>query len=855
MKKKLCIGILAHVDAGKTTLSEAMLYTCGSIRTLGRVDHQNTYLDSNRMERERGITIFSKLARFSYKDTDFVLLDTPGHVDFSAETERTLSLLDYAILVISAGEGVQSHTRTLWQLLTHYGVPTFIFVNKTDISGQSTEETEADLQKHLCGGCISINCENRDEKLALLNETFLESFLSEEPIDDTMIAEAIAERTLFPCFFGSALRLKGIDDLLLALDRYTLCPEYSSSHFAARVYKIQRVGSTRLTFMKLTGGGLNVRDELTYKGEDGREYKEKIAQIRLYSGEKYTQVDSAKAGEICAVIGLSASYAGLGMGAEQNSSTPLLEPVLSYCIRLPIGCDPVLYFPKLKQLEEEEPSLHLYFNEEHSQIEARLMGEIQMDLLASLVKERFGIDCTFDAGKILYKEKAASKAVGIGHFEPLRHYAEVQVLIEPQPSGSGLVIDNRLAAYDLDINWQRLILSHLYGEDLRGVRICAPLTDTKITLIAGKAHLKHTEGGDFREATLRAVRQGLMRAGCELLEPYYRFCLELPSVSVGRAMADLQSKHAEFRIESTDPERSVIIGNAPVSTLHDYQKEVLSYTKGEGKLSFLSLSYEKCHNEEQIVSQIGYDPTADLLRPCHSVFCAGGAGFTVPWDEVEQHKHLDAGIDPRASEEVILSVRHLAKKYSLSDEDLEAIMLREFGPIKRRRYSEPKSVSVGNTEKPRKKPLPQQHLLIIDGYNVIYAWEHLAEIAAYDLAKARDLLMDTLSNYVGFTKTEVLLVFDAYLVDGMGSQFTRDGYTVVFTKEDETADSYIEKQMSKLGPNYNIRLVTADRLLQFSAVHSGISRMTPMEFEDEIIRVGNEIREFVKKLSQNENIT
>ena len=850
MQKKLCIGILAHVDSGKTTLSEAMLYTCGSIRSLGRVDHGNTYLDNNRMERERGITIFSKLARFTYKETDFVLLDTPGHVDFSAETERPLSLLDYAVLVISAADGVQSHTRTLWQLLQHYKIPTFIFVNKTDISGQDPITIEKDLQKHLSGSCIWMEDSSRDEKLAMVSEDFLECFLSETPIDDDLIAQAVIQRQLFPCYFGSALRLKGVEELLSALDRFTYLPVYPNDRFGAAVYKIQRVGSLRLSFMKVTAGKLSVRDEVVYQGQDGKTYAEKISQIRLYSGEKFEQVDTVYAGDICAVVGLSSSYAGLGLGSEQNTSTPLLEPVLSYSIHLPKDCDPVQFFPKCKQLEEEEPSLHLYYNEEYGQIEIRLMGEIQMDLILGLIKERFDIECTLDAGKILYKEKAASKAVGIGHFEPLRHYAEVQVLIEPQPKGSGIIIDNKLAVYDLDTNWQRLILSYLYGEDHRGTRICAPLTDTKITLVAAKAHLKHTEGGDFREATLRALRQGLMRAGCSLLEPYYEFRLEIPAGNLGRAMADLQMKGAEFSVQSTSEEIAVICGKCPVISLHDYQKEVLSYTKGQGRIAFVSQEYAPCHNEEQIVQEFGYDPTSDLIRPCHSVFCSGGAGFTVPWDEVEKYKHLDAGLNLGEKQTFIPTVKQLAKKYELSDEDLEAIMLREFGPIKRRKYSEPRGVSVEKTSKPKKPFPPQKQLMIIDGYNVIYAWQNLSEIANYDLDKSRQMLMDILSNYVGYTKQEVLLVFDAYLVkDGMGSDFIKDGYRVVFTKEDETADAYIEKVMAKLGPNYNIRVVTADRLLQFSAVHSGISRMTPKELEDEIIRVGNEITEFIKKLT------
>ena len=617
------------------------------------------------------------------------------------------------------------------------------------------------------------------------------------------------------------------------------------------MYKIKRVGSLRLTYLKLTSGHLTCRDEIHYTDAQGNTYSEKVSQIRLYSAEKFEQVETAEAGQICAVCGLSGTYAGQGLGVENDLNSPLLDPVLSYRLCLPEGCDPILYYTKLKQLEEEEPSLHMCYNDELSQIELRLMGQIQIDLLKELIRERLGIECSFDAGKILYKEKISQKALGIGHFEPLRHYAEVQLLLEPAPAGAGLIFENRLAVYDLDTNWQRLILSNLYEKDHRGILTGALLTDTKITLVAGKGHLKHTEGGDFREATLRAVRQGLMRGGCTLLEPFYRFRLELPEGSVGRAMADLQTKCCEFHVEEACDGRCTVTGRGPVATLHDYTKDVISYTRGTGSLSLVSDGYSPCHNADEVIGAMGYDPCADRENPPHSVFCAGGAGFVVPWDEVEQHKHLDVGIQSQNPEEFIPKVRHLQKKYELSDEDLEQIMLREFGPIKRRKYSEPRGVSVATKSERKKSVAPQKHMIILDGYNVIYAWESLAEIASYSLEKAREALCDILSNYVGYTKTELLLVFDAYLVkDGMGSSYQKDGYTVVFTKEDQTADAYIEKQMATLGPNYNIRVVTADKLLQYSAVHSGISRMTPMEFEEEIRRVGKEIREFIEQLAQ-----
>ncbi len=857
MKKKLTIGILAHVDAGKTTLSEAMLYLCGKIRTVGRVDHRNTYLDTNAVERERGITVFSKQARFSTSVCDFILLDTPGHVDFSAEAERTLTLLDYAVLVVSAADGVQNHTRTLWQLLAYYNVPTFLFVNKTDISIKLAEETEEELARTLSPRCVAFheaqNDGERDEKLAMADEEFLEIFSSGEAIADEEIALAVSERRLFPTLFGSALRLTGVEHLLHTLDRFTLLPLYENTKFGARVYKIARDGNTRLTYLKVTGGCLRARDEISYLRTDGQLMREKVNQLRLYSGEKFEQVDSAAAGEICAVVGLSATFIGQGLGFESNAGRPVLEPVLSYRIVLPDGCDPMLYFPKLKELEEEEPSLHLCWNNELGQIEARLMGEVQIELLHRLILDRFGIDCTFDSGKILYKEKPAARALGIGHFEPLRHYAEVQLLIEPRPAGSGLSFDVHLPPNTLDLNWQRLILFNLYEKVHRGTLIGAILTDAKITLVAARAHLKHTEGGDFREATLRAVRQGLMQSGCILLEPYYKFRIDLPSSFVGRAMSDLQMRAATFEIESTVGEQTVITGRAPVATLHDYPRELISFTRGEGHISCTSDGYEPCHNQEQIVASANYDPTADLENTPHSVFCEHGAGIVVPWNEVEAYKHLDADISlTDTAERILPAPRKLANKYQLSDDEIEALMLRSFGPIRRRQYGE-KRVNAAKDEKkrPHKKPLPQKQMVIVDGYNVIWAWDSLREVAEFSLEKARETLMDILSNYVAFTKTELTLVFDAYLVpDGAGSEILHDGYRIVYTKENQTADAYIERMMHELGPNYNVRMVSGDKLLQFSAVHSGILRVTAAEFEAEIISVGEEIADFIKKLSQ-----
>ena len=859
MKKKLTIGILAHVDAGKTTLSEALLYRAGVLRTLGRVDHKNTFLDMNDVERERGITIFSKQARFSTNQCDYVLLDTPGHVDFSAETERTLSLLDYAVLLVSATDGVQNHTRTLWHLLEHYRVPTLLFVNKCDVSIRRQEEIAEEISALLSPCCVPFyergTKAELDEALALVHEELLERFLSGEPIGDGEIASLVSDRRLFPILFGAARQLDGVDFLLDALDRYTLSPLYDNECFGAKVYKIARVGNDRLTYLKLTGGCLSTRDELTYFSADGKKMTEKISRIRLYSGDKFEQVDRVLAGEICTVMGLSATWAGQGLGNEADTGKPILEPVLSYRILLPPDCDVARFYPKLKELEEEEPSLHLSWNTDLQQIEARLMGDIQIDLLKRTVSERFSIDCELDAGNILYQEKIAKTAIGIGHFEPLRHYAEVQLLLEPQPKGTGLIFDTRIPESELDTNWQRLILSHLYEKQHRGILIGATLTDTKITLVAGKAHQKHTEGGDFRQATLRAVRHGLMTAGCVLLEPFYRFRLEVPDGCVGRAMSDLQARSASFATEESKNGLTVITGRAPVSKLRDYARAVPEYTRGQGRLFCVSDGYEPCEDQDAVVAGFGYDPVADPENPPHSVFCAHGAGFVVPWNEVESYKHLDADISLQdTSVTPIPQKSSLAKRYDLSDEELEAIMLREFGPIKRRRYSEPKSNAAdGQKKRTPKKSLPQKHMLIVDGYNVIYSWENLNQIAKFSLEKAREALMDILSNYVAFTKTELVLVFDAYLVkDGVGTEFVHDGYRVVFTKENQTADTYIEQMMHELGPNYNIRMVSGDKLLQFSAVHAGILRMTAKEFEDEVISVGNEITEFIRKLTESQ---
>lgn len=862
MGKRLTVGILAHVDAGKTTLSEALLYTCGRIRSLGRVDHGNTYLDTDPLERERGITVFSKQARFSYGDTDFILLDTPGHADLSPETERTLSLLDYAVLVISAADGVQTHTRTLWGLLEHYGVPTFIFVNKCDLAIRLRTELEGEISRVLSSACVvfdpDASREELDERLALANESLLNAHLEGEEIGDDYISYLISARELFPVVFGSALRLEGVEQLLSVLDTYTLPREYPSDSFGASVYKISHLSGTRLTYMKIMSGVLNVKDLIPYRSATGEAVSEKVNQIRLYSGERYEQVNSVSAGEICAVVGLSATYSGQGLGICRDSAAPLLDPVLSYRIALPHGSDVSSCYLRLKELEEEEPSLHLYYNSELSQIEARIMGEMQTDIIKRLIHDRLGIDCELDAGRILYKEMIRERAIGIGHFEPLRHYAEVQVLLEPLPRGSGLIIDDRVPSDTLALNWRRLILSCLSEKAHRGVLTGALLTDTRITLVAGKAHLKHTEGGDFRQASSRAVRQGLMKGGCVLLEPYYLFRLEIPSGNVGRAMSDLQRRSAELSVESANEEFTTITGRAPVSTLHGYATEVAAYTAGAGRLSCISDGYDECHNADEVIAERDYDPEADLANPPHSVFCANGAGFVVNWREVDERKHIDVELDADGALSVsgmIPSTSSIAKKYEIDPDELEALMLREFGPIRRKKYGEPKIIGEKDRDtKKRSKKLqaPSESMTIIDGYNMIYAWDVLKEISDFSLEKARTTLIDLLTNYSAYTGERLTLVFDAYLVrDGIGSDTTHDALRVVYTREDQTADAFIERMMHELGPNYRIRVVTGDRLVQFAAVHSGISRMTVAEFTREILDISNEITEFTRRLAEN----
>ncbi len=860
-KKKLVVGILAHVDAGKTTLSEALLYLSGRIRKLGRVDHGDTFLDTNPLERERGITIFSKSARFSTDRLDVVLLDTPGHVDFSAETERTLQVLDYAILVVSATDGVQNHTLTLWQLLRTYHVPTFVFINKIDLENPGEAALAGQLAERLDPACFACftgeDSSARAERLASLSDELMEAFFDGEDPDDGVIAELVAGRKLFPCFFGSALRMSGVEEFLDGLARWTLQPSYPEA-FGARVYKISRDSTTsghgaRLTWMKITGGALNVRDGLRCRTPDGAVLTEKAAQLRLYSGEKYTQTDTVTAGEIVCVVGLTGTFAGEGLGDEPDASRPVLEPVLNYRVNLPPGCDVRLFYPKLKQLEEEDPALHLVWREETREIHAQLMGEVQTEVLTRLIRERFGVEASFDAGRILYKETIRKPVEGIGHFEPLRHYAEVHLLLEPLPPGSGMVFDTRCPDSMLARNWQSVILSHLWAKVHCGVLTCSPLTDMKITLVAGRAHQVHTDGGDFREAAWRAVRQGVMSAESVLLEPIWRFTLTLPSAQVGRAANDLTLRGAEFVLGDSDGLTTVVTGRVPAASLGDYAREVQTYTRGEGRLSVAFDGYAPCHNADEVIAAIGYNPEGDLANTPHSIFCGHGAGFVVPWNRVREYMHItsyparDRSADADDDAPLLPSAKKLAGRYDLSDDELEAIMTREFGPIKRRQYKEPVRVVAQGRERTAK---PVRRVLIIDGYNVIFQWESLRELAKDDLSHARDRLMDLLANYVAFTKTEVTLVFDAYHVPNSQSRsYDRDGYHVVYTSQDETADAFIERKAHELGPSYSVRVVTSDRLIQVSALAAGVARMSAREFEEEILRISAEITEFIQKLT------
>ena len=883
-EKQITMGILAHVDAGKTTLSEGILYTCKAIRKLGRVDHQDAFLDTNTLERNRGITIFSKQAECTLGEFGMTFLDTPGHVDFSAEMERTLQVLDYAILVISGADGVQGHTETLWRLLSRYQIPVFLFINKMDQPGTDREALLAEVKEKLDANCVEFSADQTDEEwkeqVAVCDEQVMEAYLEGEEISREQIRQMIRERKLYPCYFGSALKMTGVeeflDDLKLRI-RETSYPET----FGAKIYKITRDNQgERLTHMKITGGTLKVKSVLSNgrPGETGEGiWQEKVNQIRIYSGEKYTMVSEVKAGTVCAVTGLTATYPGQGLGSEQASDMPVLEPVLSYRIGLPTEVNVHQALLQLRQLEEEEPLLHIVWNETLGEIYAQVMGEVQIEILKSLIKERFGMAVTFDEGNIVYKETILEPVEGVGHFEPLRHYAEVHLLLEPGETGSGLTFTTDCSEDVLDRNWQRLILTHLEEREHKGVLIGAPITDMKITLLTGRAHIKHTEGGDFRQATYRAVRQGLRKAKSQLLEPYYEFRLEVPSEQVGRSMTDIQKMLGEFDPPKTEGEMTVLTGSAPVVTMRDYQKEVISYTSGRGRLSCTLKGYYPCHNQEEVVEAVGYDPEADLENPTGSVFCAHGAGFVVNWDQVEEYMHVESGWNAPAGQETKPEKPVTAKnwkeeneKYLATEKELEEIFERTYGPIRKLGEEPPVGRSVKGWKKSRRDPLEgygkstsdykqkktpdgEKEYLLVDGYNIIFAWEDLKELAAVNIDGAREKLMDILCNYQGFKKSTLILVFDAYKVKGNpGSVETYHNIHVVYTKEAETADQYIEKTVHEIGRKYRVTVATSDQLEQVIILGQGGQRMSARELLEDVIEVSHQIRETARQKSSSE---
>ena len=897
--KKLVVGILAHVDAGKTTLAESMLYTSGNIRKLGRVDHKDAFLDTDRQERDRGITIFSKQAQVVWRDMDITLLDTPGHVDFSAEMERTLQILDYAVLVISGADGVQGHVMTLWRLLERYRVPVFLFINKMDQPDVDAAMLLRELKGRLGECCVAFGEQNETfyEEIAVCDEELLERYLDGESIiDHDTIISLIAGRRVFPCFFGSALKVEGVTELLNGLHDYTRMPVYTEE-FGARVYKIARdAQGSRLTYVKITGGMLRVKQTVRTHGgnkiyresmESEASVEEKIDQIRIYSGSKYTLEQDVAAGTVCALTGPDTTYIGEGLGAEQGDTIPLLEPVMTYRIVLPDGCDVHQMYQKLCQLEEEEPQLHIVWKEQVGEIQAQLMGEVQIEILRNIIGERFGVDVNFEEGSIVYKETIAAPVEGVGHYEPLKHYAEVHLLLEPGEPGSGLTLGTRCSEDVLDRNWQRLVLTHLEEKEHPGVLTGSPITDMQITLVAGRAHLKHTEGGDFRQATYRAVRQGLCKARNILLEPIYSFRLELPASMIGRGMSDMQAKSGKFGVPETIEDYAVLTGTVPASEMAGYQAEVLAYSGGKGRLYTELKGYEPCHNAEAVIEAIGYDAERDIQNPCGSVFCAHGAGFVVEWDKVEEYMHLDnvlskdesvgqeqtggyavsAGaesVDSRRASQIKERNSSMAVD-SIGQDEIEEIMNRTYGVKERKKQGWARTIrGAGQSDRDRETSdaatgykgsghMPsrgktdaasQEEYLLVDGYNIIFAWESLKELAQTNLDGARGRLMDILSNYQGYRRMHLILVFDAYKVKGNpGSMVHYHNIDVVYTKEAETADQYIEKVTHEIGRKYRVRVATSDGLEQLIIMGAGAVRVSAMELQEEVMAAGDELRQ------------
>lgn len=878
---KLTIGILAHVDAGKTTLAESILYLTGSIRKLGRVDHQDAFLDTYELERERGITIFSKQAEFRLGEREVTLLDTPGHVDFSAEMERTLQVLDYAILVISGADGVQGHVQTLWRLLKQYEIPVFLFINKMDQPDTNEKALMEELTKRLDEKCINfsggLETEEAKENLAVCDEAVLEHYLESGEIQKEEIINLIAKRKVFPCYFGSALKIQGVEEFLRGIETFTRECAYPEE-FGARVFKIARDAQrNRLTYLKITGGSLKVKMLLSNAKEagEGKEelWEEKAEQIRIYSGNSFEAVKEAKAGSVCAVTGLSHTYCGQGLGIEAHTFLPVLEPVLTYKIELPEDCNVHSMLIKLKELEEEEPQLHIVWDERLQEIHAQVMGEVQIEILKRMIWERYQTEVEFGSGKIVYKETIEDCVEGVGHFEPLRHYAEVHLKLEPAERGTGLHFFADCSEDLLDRNWQRLVLTHLEERMHKGVLTGSEITDMRITLVSGRAHLKHTEGGDFRQATYRALRQGLKKAKSVLLEPVYEFRLELPADKVGRAMADIQKMYGEFQLSDSEGEYSVVTGFAPVSLMRDYQKEVMAYTSGHGRLFCILKGYMPCHNADEVIEEMNYDSESDLENPTGSVFCAHGAGFIVPWYEVEDYMHLElqTSMQKQVEEEIPMPKRTpqeaeaYLKEGVQNEEELRAIFERTYGAVKRERQGWERvskrnpnrnpSVRSSETENTRKekKREPIKEYLLVDGYNIIFAWEDLNELSKINIESARNKLMDRLSNYQGYKKMTLILVFDAYKVKGNpGSVMKYHNIYVVYTKEAETADQYIEKTVHEIGRKYQVTVATSDALEQVIILGQGGNRLSAANLLEEVEAVEAEISKKVQKKTPKE---
>lgn len=857
-KKQICAGLLAHVDAGKTTLSEALLYESGQLRRLGRVDHRDAFLDTDAQERERGITIFSKQARLSLDGLDLTLLDTPGHVDFSSEMERTLQVLDYAILVISGTDGIQGHTATLWRLLSRYHIPTFLFVNKMDLAGTDRAALLEQLHSRLSGGCVDFSAPDWEESAALCDDGILEKYLEEGTLDDGDVISLIRHRKVFPCWFGSALKLDGVAELLQGIGRYAVPPLYPQE-FGAKVFKIARDSQgARLTYLKVTGGSLRVKGLLTNHRPGGPEtaepiWEEKADQLRLYSGPQYRLAETVTAGEVCAVTGLSRTYPGQGLGAEPESSLPLLEPVLSYQVLLPEGTNIHTALRQLGQLEEEDPQLHIVWDEAAREIRLQLMGQVQLEVLSRLIRERFGLEASFGAGSVLYKETILEPVEGVGHFEPLRHYAEVHLLLEPGEPGSGLRFDAACSEDQLDRNWQRLILTHLAEKEHRGVLTGAPITDMRITLVAGRAHVKHTEGGDFRQATYRAVRQGLKCARSVLLEPWYELRLEVPADQVGRAMADIQRMGGSCQPPEPLGEMTLLTGAVPVSEIGDYAVQVAAYTRGRGRMSCVPTGYRPCHDPEAVIAAAGYDSDRDVDNPADSVFCGHGAGFVVRWDQVRDYMHVDSGLSWETVEQEAAPAPAIPRRGSVysgsleADKELKAIFERTYGPIQRRDLR-PQTKPRKRDELPERQTIlsPQElgpEYLLVDGYNIIFAWDELKSISRDNLDAARQRLMDILSNYQGYRRCEIILVFDAYKVPrGVGEVSRYHNIHVVYTKEAETADAYIEKATYALSQKkHRVRVATSDNAEQLIILGHGALRVPAAALHAEVEQAAGQI--------------